>query len=63
MVQGVAAAARHLHERGILHGDLYAHNPLYSLQPAMPHSSQEAPAALLGDFGAASCYDRQPMTL
>ena len=59
MVQGVAAAARHLHERGILHGDLYAHNLLYSLQPAMPHSSQEAPGrVLLGDFGAASCYDR-----
>ena len=59
MVQGVAAAARHLHERGILHGDLYAHNLLYSLQPAMPHSSQEAPGrVLLGDFGAASCYER-----
>ncbi|WP_410487285.1 protein kinase [Aeromonas caviae] len=59
MVQGVAAAARHLHERGILHGDLYAHNLLYSLQPAMPHSPQEAPGrVLLGDFGAASCYDR-----
>ena len=55
----MAAAARHLHEQGILHGDLYAHNLLYSLQPAMPHSSQEAPGrVLLGDFGAASCYDR-----
>ena len=59
MAQGVAEAARHLHERGILHGDLYAHNLLYSLQPAMPHSSQEAPdRVLLGDFGAASRYDR-----
>ncbi|MGE6108179.1 leucine-rich repeat-containing protein kinase family protein [Aeromonas sobria] len=50
MVQGVASAARHLHERGILHGDLYAHNLL--------HSVQEPGRVLLGDFGAASCYDR-----
>ncbi|AHE49344.1 hypothetical protein AH4AK4_1889 [Aeromonas hydrophila 4AK4] len=49
MVQGGAAAARHLHERGILHGDLYAHNLL--------HSAQEQGRVLLGDFGAASCYD------
>ncbi|QJT27901.1 protein kinase [Aeromonas media] len=49
MVQGVASAARHLHERGILHGDLYAHNML--------HSVQEPGRVLLGDFGAASCYD------
>lgn len=49
MVQGVAAATRHLHERGILHGDLYAHNLL--------HSAQEQGRVLLGDFGAASCYD------
>lgn len=53
MVQGVAAAARHLHERGILHGDLYAHNMLHSLL----HSVQEQGRVLLGDFGAASCYD------
>ena len=59
MGQGVASAARHLHERGILHGDLYAHNLLCSLQPAMPHSPKEAQGqVLLGDFGAASCYDR-----
>lgn len=49
MVQGVAAAALHLHGRGILHGDLYAHNLL--------HSAQEQGRVLLGDFGAASCYD------
>ncbi|MDU1141750.1 protein kinase [Aeromonas rivipollensis] len=53
MLQGVAAAARHLHERGILHGDLYAHNLLHSLL----HSVQEQGRVLLGDFGAASCYD------
>lgn len=46
IARGVAAAARHLHARGILHGDLYAHNIL--------HCPQGRP--LLGDFGAASFY-------
>ncbi len=41
---GIASAAAHLHARGILHGDLYAHNILY----------WEQGEALLGDFGAAS---------
>lgn len=41
---GFAAAARHLHEQGIMHGDLYAHNILHN---------QEGDT-LLGDFGAAS---------
>lgn len=49
MAQGIAAAAQHLHEQGIMHGDLYAHNML--------HSVQEQGRVLLGDFGAASCYD------
>lgn len=48
MAQGLAAASAHLHERGILHGDLYAHNVLW-------HSSGRV---YLGDFGAASFYDR-----
>ncbi|TNI54112.1 protein kinase, partial [Aeromonas dhakensis] len=50
MAQGGASAALHLHGRGILHGDLYAHNML--------HSSQGEGRLLLGDFGAASCYER-----
>ena len=29
IAQGVAAAAAHLHARGLLHGDLYAHNILW----------------------------------
>lgn len=45
---GVAAAAAHLHRRGILHGDLYPHNTLVT----------EAGDACLSDFGAASFYDR-----
>ncbi|MGV3502963.1 MAG: leucine-rich repeat-containing protein kinase family protein [Adhaeribacter sp.] len=44
---GIAAAAAHLHARGFLHGDLYAHNILVDDQ-AWP---------ILGDFGAASPYD------
>lgn len=46
MALGIASAVRHLHERGILHGDLYAHNVLW-------HAEGDC---LLGDFGAASCY-------
>lgn len=49
---GIAAAACHLHERGIAHGDLYAHNILHCGEGR----------ALLGDFGAASFHppdDRQ----
>lgn len=41
---GMAAVTAHLHARGILHGDLYAHNTLWN-----NHGQ-----CLLGDFGAAS---------
>ena len=44
MAQGIAAAAEQLHGRGIMHGDLYAHNILWD----------EQGDCLLGDFGAAS---------
>lgn len=47
LAHAIAAAARHLHARGILHGDLYAHNILHT-----PGGD-----ALLGDFGAASLFD------
>jgi hypothetical protein len=47
IAQGIAAAAAHLHAQGIMHGDLYAHNILYT----------EAGEALLGDFGAACFFD------
>jgi Protein tyrosine and serine/threonine kinase len=42
--QGLAAAVAHLHERGILHGDLYGHNTVVN----------DDGDARLGDFGAAS---------
>lgn len=46
IVRGIAAAAAHLHRRGILHGDLYGHNILHCGRGR----------ALLGDFGAASFF-------
>ncbi|MBW0445758.1 protein kinase [bacterium M00.F.Ca.ET.228.01.1.1] len=46
MAYGIASAACHLHRRGVMHGDLYAHNILYDGQARV----------LLGDFGAASFY-------
>ncbi|CAN8106061.1 unnamed protein product [Discula destructiva] len=45
ILAGIAAAAAHLHSKGIVHGDLYAHNILTSENHA-----------LLGDFGAATVY-------
>ncbi|NNM70504.1 MAG: protein kinase [Gallionella sp.] len=44
IAHGIASAVARLHARGILHGDLYAHNILWN----------EQGDALLGDFGAAS---------
>lgn len=46
IAHSVAAAAHHLHQRGLLHGDLYPHNTLYN----------GSGDAKLGDFGAASFY-------
>ena len=50
LAQGLAAAGEHLHARGILHGDFYAHNVLYRPEGG----------CFLGDFGAASFYSPQP---
>ncbi|UOQ77673.1 protein kinase [Hymenobacter sp. 5516J-16] len=47
LVRGIAGATAHLHARGILHGDLYAHNILYT----------PAGDSLLSDFGAACFFD------
>jgi serine/threonine protein kinase len=46
ILTSVAAAALHLHEHGILHGDLYGHNTLVD----------QTGHGLLGDFGAATIY-------
>ncbi|MDU0368894.1 leucine-rich repeat-containing protein kinase family protein [Hymenobacter endophyticus] len=47
ITQGIAAATAHLHSRGILHGDLYAHNILVAADGG----------SLLGDFGAAGFFN------
>ncbi len=47
MARGIASVTQHLHARGIMHGDLYAHNILHTLEGA----------ALLSDFGAAAFFD------
>lgn len=43
----IASAAAHLHARGLMHGDLYAHNILIN----------DENHCYLGDFGAASFYE------
>ncbi|WP_426058956.1 leucine-rich repeat-containing protein kinase family protein [Hymenobacter sp. B1770] len=48
----IAAATKHLHARGILHGDLYAHNIL----------TTDTGKALLGDFGAACFFSPDEAT-
>lgn len=55
IAQGIASAARHLHSKGIMHGDLYAHNILHN----------EKGDCLLGDFGAASFFklEDEPLAL
>ncbi|MGY3916996.1 leucine-rich repeat-containing protein kinase family protein [Aeromonas australiensis] len=52
MAHGIASVAGHLHRAGIMHGDLYGHNILFTRGPDTPAR------ALLGDFGAASLYER-----
>ena len=47
ILSGVKSAMDHLHSKGILHGDLYAHNTLYN----------EEGHAFFGDFGAATFFD------
>lgn len=49
VARGIGQAAAHLHGRGLLHGDLYAHNTLWDAADG---------SALLSDFGAASFLPR-----
>ena len=46
ILNGVLQAVKHLHERGIMHGDLYAHNTMFN----------EVGNSYFGDFGAATFY-------
>jgi len=45
--QSIADASKHLHSKGIMHGDLYAHNTLFD----------DKANTIFGDFGAATLYD------
>lgn len=47
VAKGIASASAHLHARGLMHGDLYAHNILIN----------DDDHCYLGDFGAASFYE------
>ncbi|PHS40676.1 MAG: protein kinase [Sulfurovum sp.] len=47
ILQGMADAAVHMHERGIMHGDFYAHNIMIDKEAKN----------ILGDFGGASYYE------
>jgi len=47
IAKSIASATAHLHERGLMHGDLYAHNILIN----------DDDHCYLGDFGAASFYE------
>ncbi len=47
VAKAIASAAAHLHSRGLMHGDLYAHNILIN----------DEDHCYLGDFGAATFYE------
>jgi hypothetical protein len=51
LLRGIASATAHLHARGLLHGDLYAHNILWD---------EATGEAALGDFGAACALPSGP---
>ena len=52
IAKGIASVAAQLHKNGINHGDLYPHNILV-------HDSENEVHPLLGDFGAASIFDKE----
>lgn len=52
LIQCIRAAVEHLHQRGLLHGDLYAHNTLCDLRSG---------EALLSDMGAAAMLHDLPV--
>ena len=53
IANSIASAVRHLHRQGIMHGDLYGHNILYTGDGR----------ALIGDYGAASFYQTENRTI
>jgi hypothetical protein len=53
ILKGMANAAVHMHERGIMHGDFYAHNIMIDNNAN----------SILGDFGGASYYEAEEFEL
>ena len=53
ILKGMASAAVHMHERGIMHGDFYAHNIMIDKDDN----------SILGDFGGASYYEAEDFEL
>ncbi len=47
ILTGIASAGEHMHEKGIMHGDFYAHNIMIN----------DKAECMLGDFGGASYYE------
>ena len=60
ILYGIASLGAHLHQRGLCHGDMYAHNILVDTSDVS--SSQKKPA-LLCDYGAATFYDKSFMNM
>jgi hypothetical protein len=52
IVKGIASAVYQLHSKGIMHGDLYAHNILINKK------GENDLHPIFGDFGAATFYDQ-----
>lgn len=53
ILKGMANAAVHMHEKGIMHGDFYAHNIMIDNNAN----------SILGDFGGASYYEAEEFEL
>ena len=53
ILQGMADACTHMHERGIMHGDFYAHNIMIDKDAN----------SILGDFGGASFFEPKEVAI
>ncbi|MEG2818770.1 MAG: lipopolysaccharide kinase InaA family protein, partial [Comamonas sp.] len=63
MLQGIGAAVQHLHGRGLLHGDIYAHNILWNPATGDAVLSDLGAAALLHDLPTKQKAQLQQMEL
>ena len=63
LIQNIRAAVHHLHQKGLLHGDLYAHNTLCNLHTGEAVLSDMGAAALLHDLPEMQKAQLQQMEL